>query len=167
MKTKTNKKGFTIVELVIVIAVIGILSAILIPTFANLTTQAQSTALQSDLKGVYSTYASNAADGYFEYTSKDEKNSKDVEAKVALKLVAQDKAYIVAQNDLNGLSDSALNETKTLKGYVCGTDGKWVYQEPGKSYKKTADLTTNDIGLVSTNVTFSTFNNYTVFYIVD
>ena len=29
---KKNKKGFTIVELVIVIAVIGILAAVLIPT---------------------------------------------------------------------------------------------------------------------------------------
>lgn len=32
---KRIKKGFTIVELVIVIAVIGILSAVLIPTFIN------------------------------------------------------------------------------------------------------------------------------------
>ena len=32
----TNKKGFTIVELVIVIAVIGILAAVLIPTFSSL-----------------------------------------------------------------------------------------------------------------------------------
>ena len=32
----TNKKGFTIVELVIVIAVIAILAAVLIPTFTNL-----------------------------------------------------------------------------------------------------------------------------------
>lgn len=32
---KTNKKGFTLVELVIVIAVIAILAAVLIPTFAT------------------------------------------------------------------------------------------------------------------------------------
>ena len=32
---KLNKKGFTIVELVIVIAVIGILAAVLIPTFSG------------------------------------------------------------------------------------------------------------------------------------
>ena len=31
-----SKKGFTIVELVIVIAVIAILAAVLIPTFSNL-----------------------------------------------------------------------------------------------------------------------------------
>ena len=36
MFKKKQKKGFTIVELVIVIAVIAILSAVLIPTFAGL-----------------------------------------------------------------------------------------------------------------------------------
>ena len=38
---RTNKKGFTIVELVIVIAVIAILAAVLIPTFSNLIQKAQ------------------------------------------------------------------------------------------------------------------------------
>ena len=37
---KTNKKGFTIVELVIVIAVIAILSAVLIPTFTSIVAKA-------------------------------------------------------------------------------------------------------------------------------
>ena len=60
---KKAKKGFTIVELVIVIAVIGILSGILIPTFANLTGQAETTALKSNLAGAYAEYASEAADG--------------------------------------------------------------------------------------------------------
>lgn len=40
MKNKRNKRGFTIVELVITIAVIGILSAILIPTFISLNSKA-------------------------------------------------------------------------------------------------------------------------------
>ncbi len=37
---RTNKKGFTIVELVIVIAVIAILAAVLVPTFSNLINKA-------------------------------------------------------------------------------------------------------------------------------
>ena len=37
---RKNRKGFTIVELVIVIAVIGVLAAILVPTFVNLTKDA-------------------------------------------------------------------------------------------------------------------------------
>jgi len=40
----SKKKGFTIVELVIVIAVIAILSAVLIPTFSNLVRKAQEAA---------------------------------------------------------------------------------------------------------------------------
>ena len=42
----TNKKGFTIVELVIVIAVIAILAAVLIPTFASIVKKANQSADQ-------------------------------------------------------------------------------------------------------------------------
>ena len=44
---KMNKKGFTIVELVIVIAVIAILAAVMIPTFGGIIERAnQSSAMQ-------------------------------------------------------------------------------------------------------------------------
>ena len=46
---KSNKKGFTIVELVIVIAVIAILAAVLIPTFSNLIKKANES---SDIQAV-------------------------------------------------------------------------------------------------------------------
>ena len=60
---RKHKKGFTIVELVIVIGVIGILSAILIPTFINVTENAKTAALRSDLANAYSMYVADAADG--------------------------------------------------------------------------------------------------------
>ena len=47
-----RKKGFTIVELVIVIAVIAILSAVLIPTFSSLIKKA------NELLGADSVYVS-------------------------------------------------------------------------------------------------------------
>lgn len=46
----TNKKGFTIVELVIVIAVIAILAAVLIPTFSSVISKANASAAQSACK---------------------------------------------------------------------------------------------------------------------
>ena len=58
----TKKKGFTIVELVIVIAVIGILSAILIPTFSGLVKDANDVALQQNLRNAYVQYAADTAD---------------------------------------------------------------------------------------------------------
>ena len=60
---KKMKKGFTIVELVIVIGVIAILSAILIPTFVNLNKKAQDAKVKSDLASAYHMYAAYAADG--------------------------------------------------------------------------------------------------------
>ena len=55
---KMNKKGFTIVELVIVIAVIAILSAVLIPTFSGVVAEANKTAVVADAKAVYQQYVS-------------------------------------------------------------------------------------------------------------
>ena len=51
-----NKKGFTIVELVIVIAVIAILSAVLIPTFSNVIENARSTANLQEAKNELDSY---------------------------------------------------------------------------------------------------------------
>ena len=63
MKFRRNKKGFTIVELVIVIGVIGILSAILIPTFVGLNEQADRARVKANLHNAFSLYAADAVDG--------------------------------------------------------------------------------------------------------
>ena len=64
MGNKLLKKGFTIVELVIVIAVIAILAAILIPTFTNVVNKAKDSAIQVELKSAITQYISEAADDY-------------------------------------------------------------------------------------------------------
>lgn len=48
IQMKNNKKGFTLVELVIVIAVIAILSAVLIPTFSNVINDAKISAAEQE-----------------------------------------------------------------------------------------------------------------------
>lgn len=50
---KRNKKGFTIVELVIVIAIIAVLAAVLIPTFSNIITKAEESAALQQLTAAY------------------------------------------------------------------------------------------------------------------
>ncbi|MDD7573355.1 MAG: type II secretion system protein, partial [Eubacteriales bacterium] len=52
----TKKRGFTIVELVIVIAVIAILASVLVPTFANVVTKAKRSAAMQDARNAYTDY---------------------------------------------------------------------------------------------------------------
>ncbi|MBQ7445772.1 MAG: prepilin-type N-terminal cleavage/methylation domain-containing protein [Clostridia bacterium] len=53
---KLNKKGFTIVELVIVIAVIAILAAVLIPTFAKVIEKANDSAALQAARNEFTSY---------------------------------------------------------------------------------------------------------------
>ena len=93
MKNRKNKKGFTIVELVIVIGVIGILSAILIPTFVSLTAKAEKAALKSNLANAYSMYAADAADGKL-----------DDDESVSLSLYGQSKIVLTATKNASSIS---------------------------------------------------------------
>ena len=61
---KMNKKGFTIVELVIVIAVIAILAAVMIPTFSSIIEKAQMSAAIQEARTYYTElYADDIQDG--------------------------------------------------------------------------------------------------------
>lgn len=58
LNKKRNKKGFTLIELIVVIAILAILAAILIPRFAGFTDKARSTQVLVEAKQV-----ATAADG--------------------------------------------------------------------------------------------------------
>ena len=57
-----NRKGFTLIELVVVIAIIGVLAAILVPTMMNYTRKAKLKAANHNAKVVFNTVNAAVAD---------------------------------------------------------------------------------------------------------
>jgi prepilin-type N-terminal cleavage/methylation domain-containing protein len=65
-----DERGFTIIEILMVLLIVGVLSAILIPVFASATLRANRTALAADGRSLYSAFAKYYVDqGYFPATS--------------------------------------------------------------------------------------------------
>ena len=119
MKKLNNKKGFTIVELVIVIAVIGILAGVLIPTFSSVTKSANETAAMEEAKNSLTAVLSAnqgaiATDSKFvvkgEYVFNYENG--------ALQTTADDKAKVTNTKLVVYLNDKLVQKLSETKTYV-------------------------------------------------
>ena len=63
MSIKRKEKGFTLIELMIVVAIIGILAAIAIPQFAKYRIKAYNSAAESDLRNIMTAEEAAYTDG--------------------------------------------------------------------------------------------------------
>ena len=134
-----KKKGFTIVELVIVIAVIGILSAVLIPTFSNVTKNARESAKQQDLANarVAVIMAEDGAfeDGYTYYFSYEVSDGKFEYFTIEKNEVVEAEFADAAERE------AAIADANLFKVPVVDEDGKPVYEEvDGEQVAKMEEL---------------------------
>lgn len=122
MKLRRNKKGFTIIELVIVIAVIGILAAVLIPTFVNLTNKANEAADNALVNNLNKALKMEEQEPGHEKSPTLEGAIKDLE----------DQGYIL--ENLASKSGKDLLWSQSENQFLLNTDGK-----SGKDYWKIVD----------------------------
>lgn len=140
---KRNKKGFTIVELVIVIGVIGILSAILIPTFVSLTSKAQDAARKEECASAYNMYSAVALDKKIDKEEQKELYPEATyTADIVIEFAKQDAVRLVKDGD-------------TGKGYVYSAADGWHDAVDADVTKYAAKVAGDD---------HSTFNGYVVYY---
>ena len=126
MKTFNKKKGFTIVELVIVIAVIGVLTAVLVPTFVNLVNKANQASDESLIKNLNT-----------QLRMKEQTEGKNPTLTDAL-LDAKEAGYLVENLTPKGGRDIVWNQDKDEFGF--GDEAKGDLNRYWKIYEKAADV---------------------------
>jgi len=106
---KNKQSGFTIVELLIVIVVIGILAALVVTTFSGIQQKARNTERETDIKAVH-----GQVEAYYAQNGK-------------YPTLANLNDSTFRSSNLKGLDDEALKDPKGANNTVAGTAAANVY----------------------------------------
>ena len=122
LNKKKNEKGFTLIELMIVIAIIGILAAIAIPQFSAYRKRSYNAAAQSDLK--------NAATAQEAYYADEETYTASVAniTGATYGLYTSEKITLVV--------DSANTTEYVMRAWHASADDSFILRGPGGSISK-------------------------------
>ncbi len=141
---KLNKKGFTIVELVIVIAVIAILSAVLIPTFSSVIKKANKSnadqAARNAVSAVLTEFdeATIPAEAVFIYTEGDGKTYYEYQMLDGVFTEKKGQTTTIDNNDI--IYGKATFNADTLKDALKEADGTTFVTD---NYTQIEDLSKN------------------------
>jgi len=118
-----SKKGFTLIELVMVIVILGILSAIAIPKFVDLTGEAKIAATKSGLGAIRSVIA-------IEYAKTATSGTAAFPSAITTDLFADER---IPTNKLNNATGVVATAAVPASGLTTSTDGWWYISASGKA----------------------------------
>ena len=126
-----NKKGFTLVELLIVIVILGILAAIVIARFAGATKESKESNLKGNLRTLRSsleTFKANSKSNSYPPTLDDlwKGTTSDVDSKTFLERIPIDPFYRVNTIDLASVAFSPSDAATSRDTKISGGGG-WAY----------------------------------------
>jgi len=128
-KMKNDNKGFTLVELIVVLVILAILAAILVPALLGYIDEAKNKQLEIHAKSVY-TAAQSVSSKYYAKNVKPTDTTNKMDGKVAGSAATDDKYFIACVEDLSEIKKfSGEAELVFLGSSDTGARKEWTLKE--------------------------------------